>query len=409
MKEFRTGCLSVIRNEDLPGGIGPAFLSGKAVEAAFRIHRGLPDYKETPLRSLDALAASLGIRKLLVKDESRRFGLNAFKGLGGIYAITQLIARKLDLDPDTVQFSDLLKPEYRDMIRQMVFVTATDGNHGRGVSWAAGLLGCEAHVYMPVGSSEFRAQAIRNVNPRAEVLIMDVGYDDAVRHAAEMARQYGWYLVQDTSFEGYEEIPRWIIQGYTTLAEEACRQMEAQGLVPTHVFLQAGVGSMAGGVAGYLVNRYPDRRLSIAVVEPETIGCIYESARAGDGLPHAAEEQGATIMAGLNCGEPCPIAWEVLRDHAEWYFLCPDYVSAYGMRLLAAPQGDDPKVISGESGAVTTGLTALIAGKPAYKELKEQMGLDESAVVLCISTEGNTDPEHYKKIVYEGKNAMPLL
>ena len=406
-KEYRTGCVSMIQNAARSEGKGPEFLSEAAVSPAHRIHRGLPDYRETPLRKLDAMAGNLGVKAFFLKDESQRFGLNAFKGLGGLYALTRVICRKLGLDAERICFSDLKAPEHRDAVRKMVFVTATDGNHGKGVAWAAGQLGCEAHVYMPAGSSELRAQAIRDVNPQAMVSITETGYDDTVRYAAEMAEKQGWYLIQDTSWDGYEEIPSWIIQGYTTMAAEACRQMEVQGFLPTHVFLQAGVGAMAGGITGYLVNRYKGRIPAIGVVEPENIACIYQSALIGDGEPHEAADQALTIMAGLNCGEPCTITWPILRDFADWYFKCPDYVSAYGMRLLAAPQGSDPKVVSGESGAVTTGLINLIAGRKEYEDIKNLLGLGPESVILCISTEGDTDPEHYRKIVYEGMNPMP--
>ena len=401
--EYKIGAVSAICNERKSTGNGPDLLSQRATEAAHRIHRELPGYQRTPLARLVAMAQWLGVKAVLVKDESKRFGLNAFKGLGGLYALTRVICRKLELDPETITFSDLKKPEYEKAIHEMVFVTATDGNHGRGISWAAGQLGCEAHVYMPAGSSELRAQAIRDVNPRAEVRIMDIGYDDTVRYAADKAEKHGWYLVQDTSWEGYEEIPSWIIQGYTTMAYEACEQMKEQSLTPTHVFIQAGVGAMAGGIVGYLANVYEGQRPCFGVVEPEGMACIYRSAAVGDGAPHEATDQQPTIMAGLNCGEPCTITWPTLRDFADWYIKCPDSVSAYGMRLLAAPGGDDPQVISGESGAVTTGLVDLICEKKEYQKLREMLGLDESSVVLCFSTEGDTDPVSYRRIVYEGE------
>ena len=403
MKELTIERISAIQNDHVSLGKGPDFLSEEATTSAHRIHQELPDYEATPLARLDAMAGRLGVKAVFVKDESKRFGLNAFKGLGGLYALTHVICNKLGLDIKTTSFADLKKPEYADEIQKMVFVTTTDGNHGRGISWAAGQLGCEAHVYMPVGSSEIRAQAIRDVNPRAEVTIMTIGYDDAVRYAAKMADEHGWYLVQDTSWDGYEEIPSWIVQGYTTMAYEAVTQMKTQGLVPTHVFVQAGVGAMSGGIVGYLANVYEGNRPKFCVVEPENMACIYRSAKVADGKPHEAADQGPTIMAGLNCGEPCTITWPILRDFAEWYLKCPDSVSAYGMRLLAAPEGGDLKVVSGESGAVTTGIVNMIAGKPEYAELKAKLGIDENSVILCFSTEGDTDPESYSRIVYEGE------
>lgn len=407
MKEYKTGCIYMIQNVSKSEKKGPEFLTEAAVAPAYRILRGHPDYHETPLLRLDAMTESLGLKAFFIKDESKRFGLNAFKGLGDLYALTKLICKELELDAEKINFSDLKAPEYRDTIQKMVFVTATDGNHGRAVSWAAGQLGCEAHVYMPTGSSELRAKAIRDVNTKAEVTIMDRNYDDTVRHAAKMAEKHGWYLVQDTSWPGYEDIPSWIVQGYTTMAEEACRQIEEQGLVPTHVFLQAGVGAMAGGVTGYLMNRYEGNRPAIGIVEPENIACIYQSALISDGEAHEAVDQAPTIMAGLNCGEPCTLTWPILRDFADWYFKCPDFVAKCGMRLLAMPQGSDPRIVSGESGAVTAGLVNLIAGKKEYKDIKEILGLGPDSVVLCFSTEGDTDPDNYKKIVYELTDTMP--
>lgn len=407
MKENQTGCIHVIENEHKSMEKGPYFLSKEYTKAAYRIHRTLDNYMPTPLVRLDTMAQNLGIKAIFVKDESLRFGLNAFKGLGGLYALTHVVCNKLGLDINQVRFSDLQRPEWKRQLKDMVFVTATDGNHGKGVAWAAGQLGCRAHVYMPFGSSELRAEAIRTVG-KADVRIMETGYDDTVRFAAEIAEKNGWFLVQDTSWNGYEEIPRYIIQGYSTMAEEAVLQLQEAGFAePTHVFLQAGVGAMAGGVLGYLANRYEKKRPKFGIVEPENIACIYHSAQVDDGEPHSAEYVAPTIMAGLNCGEPCTITWPILRDFADWYLTCPDYISAYGMRLLAAPARGDSQVISGESGAVTTGLLNVIAGRDEYHELRNLLDLNENSVVLLFSTEGDTDPEHYKQVVYEGKDMMP--
>ena len=409
MQEMKTPWLRAVRNTRLGNGKGPGFLAPDAVRNVQRLHRTLPDYQPTPLVRLDALAHRLGVRAVFVKDESKRFGLNAFKGLGGSYALFCTVCSELGLDAQTAAFADLQAPEIREKVSKMVFVTATDGNHGKGVAWAAGQLGCEAHVYMPKGSSLLRAQAIRDAG-KAEVRILDVGYDDAVRYAAQMAQENGWHLVQDTSWEGYTEIPQWIAQGYTTMAAEAAGQLEEAGFArPTHVFLQAGVGAMAGGVLGYLANRYEGARPTVCIAEPETVACIYRSFQEDDGEPHAAEDCGGTIMAGLNCGEPCTVTWPVIRDHAAWGFACPDFVSAYGMRLLGAPAAGDTQVVSGESGAVTTGLLALLATKPECSELRGLLGLNEDAVVLLFSTEGDTDPVYYDGIVREGWFALPNI
>ena len=403
MKELYCGGIRAVQREIDPGQPGPDFLSPETVAPVRRFHETVEGYGETPLVRLDGLAKRLGLRGVFVKDESPRFGLNAFKGLGGSYALFRVVCRELGLDAGKTTFSDLKAPAYRERVEGMVFVTATDGNHGKGVAWAAGVLGCEAHVYMPAGSVEVRAQAIRDAG-RAEVTILEVGYDDAVRYAADMAEKHGWYLVQDTSWEGYADIPAWIVQGYTTMAAEAADQLQAAGVDrPTHVFLQAGVGAMAGGVLGYLANRWADCRPVFSVVEPTEAACIYRSALVNDGAAHPAEGSGVTLMAGLNCGEPCLVTWPVLRDLASWFFACPDSVTEKGMALLGRPVDGDAKVVSGESGAVTAGLLSLLCEDPDCRSLREGLRLEESSVVLLFSTEGNTDPEHYRAVLERSK------
>lgn len=385
---------------------GPAFLSTEATAPARRLHASVPAYAETPLVSLENLAGRMGIKGLYVKDESKRFGLNAFKGLGGIYALSRVACEALGLSIETATFQELQKPEYRDKLQKLTFVTATDGNHGKGVAWAASQLGCRAYVYMPKGSSQRRAQAIRDAGA-SEVTITDMGYDDTVRFAWKMSQERGWILVQDTSWEGYEKVPTWIIQGYTTMAYEALQQMERLDVKPTHVFLQAGVGAMAGGITGFLAGYYGAERPEISIVEPENVACIFASAGHGDGEPHPAEGNGQTIMAGLNCAEPCTITWPILRDYADHYLSCPDYVAARGMRLLAAPCGGDHKVVSGESGAVTMGALSLLMERPELAKEREAMGLGPDSVVLLISTEGDTDPVAYRRVVYDGAYPTP--
>ena len=400
--------VKMVVNQHVSRDHGPEFLSLAATEPVRHLHASLKEYKETPLVSLPALAARLGVKGVYVKDESYRFGLKAFKGLGGVYALSRVVCKKLGLDIATTTFADLQKPEYKEQVQKLVFVTATDGNHGKGVAWAAKQLGCKAHVFMPVGSSENRAQAIRDAGD-AEVTITDLKYDDAVRYAASMEEKHGWILVQDTSWQGYEEVPAWIIQGYTTMGYEAAQQLKAQGVDrPTHVFLQAGVGAMSGGITGFLANYYEGNRPVFTIVEPDQVACIYESARRADGAPHKATGSEITIMAGLNCAEPCTITWPILRDFASFYLACPDYVAARGMRHLAAPMGNDTKVVSGESGAATTGALITLCEEPDLADLRRQMGLDKDSVVLLFSTEGDTDPDNYYKIVYDGAYAAPM-
>lgn len=356
-----------------------------------RVHQMSPGYGKTPLRSLPSLAERLGVKAVLVKDESSRFGLKAFKGLGGVYAMFRMICEALDLDCERTTPETLAQPPYRDRIRAMHFATTTDGNHGRGVSWAAGVFGCQAHVFMPRGSAAVRAQAIREAG-NAEVTVTDMAYDDCVAWTAALAERNGWRLIQDTAWPGYETVPLWIMQGYTTLWFEAADQLRAMGYAqPTHLFLQAGVGAMAGAVAAAALEECADPPV-VATVEAAEVVCFYESFAAGDGLPHKATGSGVTLMAGLNCAVPCTLAWDILGGYAAGAFACADDVARRGMRLLKGAG-----VVSGESGAVTAGLLDALAGAE-YADLRQSLGLDAGAVVLLISTEGDTDPESYREI-----------
>jgi len=368
-------------------------------EAARAFHRSIPGYVPTPLADLPCLARELGVARVLVKDESFRFGLNAFKVLGGSWAIARALAARLGLDPKEMTYERLTSDETRTRIGKQTFVTATDGNHGRGVAWTAAKLKQRCIVYMPKGSSRERLENIRALG--AEASITDVNYDGAVEMARETAERLGGTLVQDTSWPGYEDVPRWIMQGYTTLALEACEQLN--GEIPTHVFLQAGVGSMAGAVAGFFASLWGDeRRPAVTVVEPEAADCVFRTASAHDGTIHSVGGDLSTIMAGLACGVPCSLGWVVLRDHADHFVSMPDEAAAQGMRILGAPCGTDPRVISGESGAAGFGLFAQAMRDPSLAWLKEALGLNERSRVLCISTEGDTDRANYRRIVWDG-------
>ena len=360
---------------------------------AHRFHRSLPGYQPTPLVSLSAAAARHKVRSICVKDESVRFGLKAFKGLGGSYCMFRILCERLSLDYRTADYTAFLDNSIRKQCSRIEFVTATDGNHGKGVSWAAKLFGCKAHVFMPKGSSEARRRAIEEAG-EATCRITDLNYDQTVRYAASVAEEKGWILIQDTSWGGYEKIPRWIIEGYLTITKEIEEQLD--GIVPTHVFLQAGVGAMAGGVEACLTRRFCTGKLLTAIVEPREAACIYQSVLAGDGRAHSITGDPVTIMAGLNCGTPCGIMWPVLRDHSAFFCACDDVVTEAGMRAYAAPLGEDRPIVSGESGAVTYGLLLHIL---ASDECRNLFGIRSGSVILLINTEGDTDPEEYHRIV----------
>jgi diaminopropionate ammonia-lyase len=301
-----------------------------------------------------------------------------------------------------MSYAELTSPETRRALGELTFATTTDGNHGRGVAWTARMMGQRAVVYMPRGSAPFRLEAIRAEG--AEARIVDLNYDESVRKTAEDAKRNGWVVVQDTAWEGYEDIPLWIMQGYGTMVQETALQLErAASPPPTHVLIQAGVGSLAGMVQAAMVARYGSEAPKVLVCEPEGAACYYESARIGDGRPHAVTGSLATLMAGLACGEPNILGYRILRDYAEAFLRCPDYVAARAMRILAIPLKGDPRVISGESGAVTAGALSFIMRDHRLAEFRERVGLDGSARVLLFSTEGNTDPERYRSVVWEGE------
>ena len=384
--------ISVIRQTPVCHSLASSFTEREA-ENALRFHSSLPDYKETPLVSLACAAEQFGIGSIFIKDESSRFGLKAFKGLGGSYGMFRTLCGRLFLDPGTADYTTFLDEGIRKQCSRIEFVTATDGNHGKGVSWAAGLFGCKAHVFMPKGTVEARRQAVESAG-NAVAKITDLNYDQTVEYAAGLAEKNGWILIQDTAWNGYEQIPEWIIEGYLTLAREALEQM--QGKIPTHVFLQAGVGSMAGGIEAYLLNRFCRSKPLITIVEAAEAACIYQSVLAGDGKPHTIPGNPSTVMAGLNCGTPCSIVWPVLRDGSSIFCACGDLITENGMRAYANPVGTDRPIVSGESGAVTYGLLLSILEND---ELRNLFGLRPDSVVLLISTEGATDPEGYARVV----------
>ena len=377
-----------------------SFLGLEEARKVHAFHQSFPQYKPTPLAVLDHLAQELAISKLFVKDESYRFGLNAFKALGGSYAIGKYLAKRLNIDLSDLTYDRLVAPDVKEKLGELTFITATDGNHGRGIAWTAKQLGQKAVVYMPKGSSVERLNHIKAQG--ADAAITDLNYDDTVRLAAEHAEQNNWILVQDTAWENYEEIPKNIMQGYITMVVEAYEQLKKLDEKPTHIFIQAGVGSLAAAVQGFFADAYGEERPMTIVVEPDKADCIFKTAEANDGTLHYVKGNMDTIMAGLACGEPSTLGWEILNDYTDAFLSCPDNIAAQGMRILAAPLKGDVQVISGESGAVGVGAVSEMLRRAQYTELKEQLQIKEDSKILFFSTEGDTDAAHYKKVVWDG-------
>lgn len=366
---------------------------------ALKFHQSIPEYQETPLYVLNELAKQSGIKKLWIKDESVRFNLNAFKVLGGSYCLGNYITRQiLHQKDDILPFQTLKEKASQGIIPKITFVTATDGNHGRGIAWAANCLGHNCVVYMPAGSSQERLENIRKTG--AEASITRLNYDDTVRWAREQATKNGWVLVQDTSWTGYEEIPEWIMKGYTTMGIELTTQLRDE--IPTHIFLQAGVGAMAGAMTGFFQDYYKKKTPIITIVESEIADCILETAFANDRTLHKIDGNLNTIMAGLACGEPCHVGWNILSRYADYFAAVPDWIAAKGMRVLACPLNGDHRIISGESGAAPLGFVVEILQNKKMKALREYLRIDQNSKILCISSEGATDAENYKHIVWDG-------
>ena len=368
----------------------PSFANIDRVKEVEIFHKSLPGYQVTPLLKLGGLAARLGIHTLMIKDESQRFELKAFKVLGASYAIAKEIKQRLSLENEEITFEAI--SSQGEALKSLTFVTATDGNHGRAVAWSTKQFGCNAVVFMPRGTSKFRLEAIQSYG--AQAAITDLNYDETVIFAAQQAKKNNWILLQDTSWEDYKTVPKHIMQGYFSLVSE----FEHQTMMwPTHVLVQAGVGSFAAAIFSYFLAS-PKPTPKLILVEPAGAACFFNSIEIGDGKPHLTKELN-TIMAGLSCGQPSILAWEIIKLYCDAFVICQDQIAMKGVRLLANPVGGDAIVISGESGAVPVGLIDEICSNQEHIAVKERLKFDSTSKILICSTEGDTDPKVYNQIV----------
>jgi len=345
----------------------------------------------TPLYALPDLAAELGVAQLSVKDESVRSELGSFKALGAPIALVRLILRTFpeqQFDP-----RGLLEGRYADLLGHFSVVSATDGNHGKGLAAAAQSIGCRCVIVLHANVSIEREQAIAAYG--AQIVRIAGNYDESVEHAAELAASNGWTVVSDTSYEGYEVIPRDVMQGYGTIAAEIVEATAGQAPF-THVFLQGGVGGLAAGIVSYLWEHYGEQRPVFIMVEPEQADCLYQSAVLG--RPARATGSVDSVMAGLACGETSPLAWRFLEPSVDYFMTVRDDQAVAAMRRLAAGSAGDIPLVAGESGvAGLAGLVQLVQGAGAAADL----GLDSNARVLFISTEGATAPGVYAELLGE--------
>ncbi len=348
--------------------------------------RSWPGYARTALHDLPGIAAQAGVAAVRLKDESTRFGLGSFKALGGAYAAAQALIAELarrGVAPNATS-ADLVAGTYLDTTRDITVTCATDGNHGRSVAWGAQRFGCRCVIYVHATVSQGRVDAIARYG--AEVRRVPGTYDDAVRQAARDAEANGWFVISDTSYEGYTTVPVDVMQGYRLMAEEALAQWD--GPPPTHCFMQGGVGGAAAAVSVQLRSTFAARPIFV-VAEPDKAACLLASAEAGE--PVAIPGDLDTLMAGLACGEPSLLAWQELSRAADAFMAVPDEAAVDCMRLLAGQ-----RIVAGESGVAGLAALLLAANDPAARAT---LSLGPDSRVLLFSTEGATDPELYARLV----------
>ncbi len=366
-------CFGLVRNQYADGQaiVAPEFMQAANFEAAARAIRGWPGYSPTPLRSLAWAAEAAGVTSVLYKDEAPRFGLESFKALGGAYAVGRQVEAWNAAGRDPAD---------------LTVCCASDGNHGRSVAWGAQRYGCRAVVFVPQVMTPARCAAIESFGTQT---ITVSGYDEGLKEAARQAESNGWIVVSDTSYPGYEQIPQDVMAGYGLIAEEAVAQWETLALEPpTHLFLQAGVGGMAAALA--LRFQQLGHPMHLVVCEAEGAACWFRSVAADEW--HAVESRG-TIQAGLDCGEPSTLAWEMLRHNTAASCWISDARAADAMRRLA---DGDPAIRAGES--AVAGLAGLLAGA-ATEAGRQMMGLTADSRVFILGSEGPTDPEGYAQVM----------
>jgi diaminopropionate ammonia-lyase family len=355
----------------------------------------------TPLYRLRSLARKLGVANISLKDESRRATVGSFKALGAPIALVRLILRKW---PDrSWKAGDLFRGAHAGHLHDFTVISATDGNHGRSLAAAARSIGCQCVIVLHANVSEEREAPIAALG--AKVIRIAGNYDDSVQEAARLAQDKGWFVVSDTSYDGYEEIPRDVMQGYGTIVAEALEQEGATPASPcpyTHVFLQGGVGGLAAGIVSYLSEVYGQRRPIFIVVEPAQADCLFQSVIQG----RSASASGSvdSVMAGLACGETSPLAWKFLAPYADIFMTIADEEAVQAMRMLAEGDSDEMPIVSGESGVA--GLAGLVHIMKS-SELRLQSALGADSRVLLISTEGATAPSVYADLT--GKSADFVL
>jgi diaminopropionate ammonia-lyase len=361
-----------------------------AIQAEIDIHNW-PNYKPTELHKLNDLAKHCRVSSIYYKDESTRFELKSFKSLGGSYAVAkQLIQYVKESTGQDISIQDLFSGRYADTICQVTITTATDGNHGRSVAWGAQMFGCGCVIYIHSDVSIGRENSMLKLG--AEVVRIDGNYDDSVKETAVVAQANGWIIVSDNSYEGYLEIPKDVMLGYSVMLKEIVDQLD--GSIPTHIFIQGGCGGLASTVCGYFWNVWGENRPRLVIVEPEQANCLQLSAQKGDLV--VVDGKLDTLMAGLACGEVSLLAWDILETGTDDFTTVNESLVPVSMKLLAEGYGSDPKIEAGES--AVAGIAGLL-GTVGDNKMRELLGLTKESSVIVIGTEGATDPELYDNLI----------
>lgn len=375
-------------------------MSPAAVSNATTEIKQWPSYAPTAMHQLDGLAKKLNVGAIYYKDESTRFGLGSFKALGGAYAVLCLLQQELSkVMKRDVTFDEIRNGSLKEIAGKITVATATDGNHGRSVSWGAQQFGCGCVIYIHAEVSEGRKAVMEAFG--ATVTRVDGNYDVSVHQAASDAEQNGWFIVSDTSYPGYVDLPKHVAAGYAVFMQEVMESLASDERALTHVFMQGGVGGLASAVCGFLWQSMGANRPRFIIVEPDRADCLYQSAVNGE--PTVVNITEETVMAGLSCGEVSYLGWKILDDCVDDFLTIKDELVAPVMIQLAdGIAGADP-IVAGES--AVAGLSALMATENR-PELAKNLGLDANSRVLVIGTEGATDPDIYRAIV--GRDASEV-
>lgn len=358
---------------------------------AFDFHKKLPGYAPSPLIDARTVAKKLGVGRVWVKDESSRFGLPAFKFLGASWAVYRALLQRIGGTIEPWHTFDDLNDRFAPL-KPLTLVAATDGNHGRAVARMARLLGLAGHILVPRDMTPARIDAIASEG--VAVTVVNGSYDDAVAASAALASDRV-LVISDTAWEGYTEVPRWIMEGYTTILRELDEQLAQSGDTRVDVAaVQMGVGGLATAAVWHYRRPALTAKPKLVGVEPLAADCILESARAGQMVEVPGPHH--TIMAGLCCGIPSLVAWPVVSRGIDVFVAVDDDWAREAMRELARAG-----IVSGETGAAgLAGLLALLTG-PDHAAYRQLLGLTLDSRVVVISTEGATDPEAYRSVIHE--------